>query len=303
MTQKDNILQELLELKSELAGISRQHIFQVPVGYFDVLAVEILKRVSTLESNNKAEETGFLSPLPGVLSKQIPYSTPPGYFNNLPEEILKKAKALKADNVAGELASLSPLLSKISKQTPYTVPAGYFDNLEKKPEQKIISDKDQTAEEELESISPLLSGLKRQTTYTLPEGYFENFQNTIVKETPAAKTKVIAFTSRKWFRYAAAALVTGFVATIGLLLLNKPERIDPSTKSFDWVQKNMKKVSTDDINEFVELASAGTPDVVKTDAKDEINNLLKDVSDKEIQDFLNDTQPAESETDDDLILN
>ena len=65
----------------------------------------------------------------------------------------------------------------------------------------------------------------------------------------------------------------------------------------------MKKVSTDDINEFVELANAGTADVAKTGARDEINNLLKDVSDKEIQDFLNDTQAAESETDDDLILN
>ena len=65
----------------------------------------------------------------------------------------------------------------------------------------------------------------------------------------------------------------------------------------------MKKVSTDDINEFVELASAGTPDIVKTDTKDEISNLLKDVSDKEIQDFLNDTQAAETETEDDLNLN
>ena len=44
-------------------------------------------------------------------------------------------------------------------------------------------------------------------------------------------------------------------------------------------------------------------DIAKTETKDEINNLLKDVSDKEIQDFLNDTQAVESETDDDLILN
>ena len=65
----------------------------------------------------------------------------------------------------------------------------------------------------------------------------------------------------------------------------------------------MKKVSTDDINEFVELANAESTDVVKTDTKDEISNLLKDVSDKEIQDFLNDTQTAEPETEDDLILN
>ena len=303
MTQKDNILQELLDLKSELAAISRQNIFQVPVGYFDGLAGEILKKVMALEADNEAEERGFLSPLVSNLSKQFPYSAPVGYFDSLPEQILKKIKLAEPDNVADELASLSPLLSKISKQVPYTAPAGYFDTIEKNLYQTIVNDSDQTAGEELESISPLLGQLKNKPTYTVPEGYFENLQTAIVKQNFAPEVKVISISSHKWFRYAAAALVVGFVATIGLLLLNKPERIDPSTKSFAWVQKNMKKVSTDEINQFVELASTGTPDVVKTDPKDEINNLLKDVSDKEIQDFLNDTQAAESDTDDDQILN
>lgn len=65
----------------------------------------------------------------------------------------------------------------------------------------------------------------------------------------------------------------------------------------------MKKVSTDDINEFVELASTETTDVVKVETKDDISNLVKDISDKEIQDFLNDTQSAEAGSDDDIILN
>jgi hypothetical protein len=303
MTQKDIILKELLELKSELAAINRQNIFQVPAGYFDGLAAEILKKVRLLDLGKGPEKFDFLSPLAADLSKQMTYSTPAGYFDNLPEQLLKRIKASEADNATDELASLSPLLSKISKQAPYAVPAGYFDTVEKKLEQIIIRDNGQTAEEELENISPLLRGLKKQTTYSIPEGYFENLQLPVVNENTDTTKKVISITSRKWFRYAAAALVIGFVATIGFLLLNKPKGIDPTDKSFAWVQKNMKKVSTDDINEFVELASAETPDAAKTGAKDEINNLLKDVSDKEIQDFLNDTQTAESETDDDLILN
>lgn len=302
MTPKDNILNELLELKSALAAISRENIFEVPAGYFDGLAAEILKKTRALESGNEAGKSDFSS-LATDLSKQTPYSIPAGYFNNLPEQILKRVKSAEPGNAADELASLSPLLSKISKQLPYTVPAGYFDTLERKLEQTIKGDNDQAATEESESISPLLSGLKNKTTYTVPAGYFENLQPPIAKENPIRETKVISITSRKWFRYAAAALVIGFVATIGLLLIKKPDPIDPTEKSFAWVQKNMKKVSTDDINEFVELASAGTTDLSKTGAKVEINNLLKDVSDKEIQDFLNDTQVAESETDDDLILN
>ena len=98
MTQKDNILQELLELKSELAAISRPNIFTVPVGYFDGLAGEILEKVKALDSGSESEETGFISPLWSNLSKQIPYSTPAGYFNNLPEQILKRVKESESDN-------------------------------------------------------------------------------------------------------------------------------------------------------------------------------------------------------------
>ena len=231
------------------------------------------------------------------------YQAPAGYFEGLADEILKRVKALESATAKEELANLSPLLSTISKEMPHSFPAGYFDTLGKKLEQTISTNTDQTAREELENLSPLLGGLKKRKTYTVPEGYFENLQPSMGLENSGSPTKVIPITRYKWFRYAAAAVVIGFVATMGFLVLNKKENIDPESKSYAWVKKNLKKVSTDEINEFVELANEGTTDVVKIDAKDEITNLLKDVSDKEIQDFLNDTQSAESGTDDDLILN
>jgi len=255
MTQRDNILKELRELNSDLGGLNQQPVFQVPGGYFD----------------------------------------------NLADEVLKKVKASEAASAKEELALLSPFLSAISKSTPYSVPVGYFDGFEKKLVEIIFAGKDQTVSEELESLSPLLSGLKNKPTYTVPEGYFQHLQQPIEHAAPATKTKVVSLTGRKWFRYAAAAIVVGFIAAIGFMLSNKKETVDPTDKSFAWVQKNMKKVSTDEINEIVELANATSPDIVKTDTKDEVNNLLKDVSDKEIQDFLNDTGTAETE--DDLILN
>lgn len=257
MTQRQNILQELQELKSILADTSFQNPYQAPAGYFDGLADEILNRV----------------------------------------------KALEASSASDELATLSPLLSSISKKMPHSVPAGYFDELGKKLEQTISTGTEETAQEELESLSPLLNGLKKKSTYTVPEGYFENLQPAIDKENVVEKVKVVSIARQKWFRYAAAALVIGFVATIGFFALNKNEKLDPENKSFAWVKKNLKKVSTDEINKFVELANEETTDVAKNDGKDEINNLLNDVSDKEIQEFLNDTQLAESGTEDDLILN
>ena len=302
MTQPDIILQELLELKSTLAGISRQNPFQVPLSYFDDLASEILTKVKALSTNPEDGQLQSLSPL-FLASKQVPYSAPAGYFDGLAENILKNVKALEATNAADELASLSPLLSSISKQNLYTAPVGYFDTLDKTLAQITIDFGNESVGEELENISPLLAGLKKQTPYTLPVGYFENLPYRNARENTVPAAKVISITSRKWFRYAAAALVIGFVATVALLMLNKPERIDPADKSFSWVQKSMKKVSTDEINEFIELANAGNPEVVKTTGREEINNLLKDVSDKEIQDFLNETQTAVPETDDDLIMN
>jgi hypothetical protein len=255
-----------------------------------------------LETSAEDEQLTSSSPLYKA-SKQVPFSSPAGYFDGLAEKILKIVKGSEATNAADELASLSPLLSSISKQNLYTVPAGYFDTLDKKLATIPIDFKNESVQEELENISPLLGGLKKQTPYTLPGGYFESLKYDNPRENNVPAAKVISITSRKWFRYAAVALVIGFVATVGFLLLNKPDRIDPADKSFSWVQKSMKKVSTDEINEFIELANAGTPDAVKTNGKEEINNLLKDVSDKEIQDFLNETQTAVPETDDDLIMN
>ena len=304
MTNRENILQELQELKSILADAGFQNTYQVPTGYFDGLADEILKRVRALESTTAEEELKNLSPLLSSISKQMPHSVPAGYFDAFEKKLEQTISTNKDQTAQEELETLSPLLSELKNKNTYTIPEGYFEELGTKLKQTIsnVDVKGLTVQEELENLSPLLSTLKKKKTYTIPEGYFENLHPAIDKATiPAAK--VISITNHKLFRYAVAAVVIGFVATVGLLFFNNRESNDPADKSYSWVKKNLKKVSTDDINEFVELASAGTADVVKTDAKDEISNLLKDVSDNELQDFLNDTQTAESETGDELILN
>jgi len=236
------------------------------------------------------------------LAFQNTYQAPAGYFDGLADEILKRVKALDSTTTTEELANLSPMLSAIKKEMPYSVPAGYFDTFGEKIERTVSNQIDQDAQEELQGLSPLLRGLKNKETYTVPEGYFENLQPLVDTESKRSEAKVISITGRKWFRYAAAAIVIGFVATLALLLKDNRD-IDPGTKSYAWIQKSLKKVSTDDINEFVELASTETADVVKVDAKDDISDLVKDISDKEIQDFLNDTQSAEAGMDDDIILN
>jgi len=301
MQHRDDILQELIELNSRLAVFSKKNVFHVPESYFNELPSRIMAKLETARNLPVQEElpSGLL---PNV-SRQAPYSPPPGYFDGLAENLLNVVKASEASQAAEELSSLSPLLSSISKQNVYEVPTGYFDSLDRQIAQTVNDENEQSVQEELELISPLLASFKKLTPYSVPVGYFENLQYNVATENIVQTTKVVSITGRRWFRYAAAALVIGFVATIALLLINKPKAVDPSEKSFAWVQKNMKKVSTDEISEFIELANTGNTDAGKPNGHDDIKDLLKDVSDKEIQDFLNETQPAVTETDDDQIMN
>lgn len=231
---------------------------------------------------------------------QPTYTVPAGYFESFPAEVMKRIKALDAaENPADELASLSPLLSGLSKKMPHTVPAGYFETLSQSLEQHIETT--ENAAVELETISPLLSELKYKSTYTVPHGYFENFPEAMVKKATGKGARVVGMGGRSWLRYAAAAVMIGFIAVTALLFFNKPDTPNPT--SHDLVKKMMKKVSTDEINSFVE-SSIETPVVAQVSATTEVKNLMKDVSDKEIQDFLTDTQSTDPDNgDDDLILN
>lgn len=249
MTQKENILQELNELKSTLATVTPQNVYTVPVGYFDGLAAEALSRI----------------------------------------------KAMEAKNAIEELRYLSPLLSTISRQMPNAVPAGYFEGLAEKLMEMVRESNDhQTAKEELETLSPLLSGLKKTMPYSVPQGYFESLAEK--RNKPAAK--VVSITHRSWFRYAAAAVITGIVVLAGFIYFNSRNSLDPVEQPYAWVKKSIKKVDKADIDAFVKLADEELNNqaaVASIPVKpEEIKELLKDVSDKEIQDFLEETTVTES---------
>jgi hypothetical protein len=107
---------------------------------------------------------------------------------------------------------------------------------------------------------------------------------------------------RKWFKYAVAASVTAMVALSAVLWLTQKSTPGVNKQPYAWVEKNMKKVSTEDISRFVDLADETTPDVVKADVSTDIKNLLKNVSDKEIQDFLKDV-PSDETEEDDILFN
>ena len=249
---------------------------------------------------DKIQELKELDSMLGGLPSQNIYSVPEGYFEDLAIQVLKRVKALEAGNAGEELTQLSPLLSGISKVGPFELVGGYFDGFEEKIMATIRQSEDyQTAGEELSVLSPLLSGIGKQNPYTVPQGYFENFGNNIYLKSPTQqKARTVSMVNRKWFRYAAAAIVVGFIALTGIQFLNNNSGgISHPTEVID-----LKNVSTDDINNFILVTDEGATEQTSV-AKSDIKDLMKDVSDKDLQDFLNKTSAETEETDADILLN
>ena len=247
-----------------------------------------------------------LANLGSVLANHDPqnfYAVPAGYFEGLADQILNRIKALEASNAKDELSYLSPFLSNISKEMPYSVPAGFFQDLSEDVLKKISEHKDhQTSKEEIETLSPLLSSLKNKNPYSIPAGYFEKLETGVEKK----ETKVISITKRRWYRLAVAAVIIGIVAISGLAIF-KSKQVDPNKNPQAWIEKNVdKKVSKNKLDEFVKLAEGESISVAneKDDVKlAEIKELMKDVPEKEIEDFLNDAIALESNADTDGSMN
>ena len=251
------------------------------------------------------ELTELESTLYNVPARNI-YQVPDGYFEGFAVLVLNRIKALNSAGSREELNYLSPLLNTISKQVPYSVPEGYFNELPESLMAGIRSHEDyQTSDEELSSLSPLLNSMGKQNPYSVPDGYFENFGKDInLKSDNKPAAKIVSMVNRKWFRFAAAAVVIGFIAITGIsLFFNKTVSV---SNTHEWVKQNLKKISTDDINTFIQTAEeeSSQHSIVTTAPKTtDINDLMKDVSDKDIQEFLNKTNASAEDSDADILLN
>ena len=249
MTTKDNILQELAGLNSQLANLQAAN----------------------------------------------PYALPEGYFDNLPAFMLARIKASSATNTGEELSYLAPAISNLSKEMPYAIPSGYFENLAESVLQK-INEQALSPEKELETISPLLSSLKKEMPYRVPAGYFENIAaTTILKEEPVKEAKVVSFISRKWFRYAAAAVITGIILLAGFQFFNIEK--EPGGKALAKFTRDIKKMDEQQKNDMIDFFDAGLDGKESAQlsndnkkSKKEVQDLLEGVSDEELKDFQEQTE-------------
>ena len=119
MSNKAEIVNELMEISPLLAGMERINPYSVPAGYFEGLDEHLLT-LAKVEDHSSA--------LRGIAMKN-PMQVPSGYFDSLAGSILDKIKAEENPSVEQELRSLSPMLYAMDKVNVFSVPAGYFESL------------------------------------------------------------------------------------------------------------------------------------------------------------------------------
>lgn len=235
-------------------------------------------------NNDIIQELNNLESSLSRLSRENIYSVPKGYF----------------DSFEARVRSLI-WLSTLPSDSPYAVPTGYFNALADQVMQRIRNHPDyQSSKEELASISPLLNSLDKRPVYSVPEGYFENFN--AGTGGVQGRSKIISLGHRKWFRYAAAAIVTGVVAVGALMIYNgtNSKRSDSAGNApLAKFEKEVKKIddvkSTEKLIDFMD-AGLNEKELAtnhKTMKTEDVQQLLKDVSTEELSEFSEQSKDIE----------
>ena len=211
------------------------------------------------------------------------YHVPEGYFEGFAASVLAKIKGTgNFSGPAEEIALLSPLLAGISRKMPYSVPDNYFSD-------NIVSLPAFTSDEE----SLVLSFIEKEMPYEVPRGYFASVPETVLEKLNSRR-KTVPFIRRKWMHLAAAAVVAGIITLSGLAYFNS----GPSVK--DPVAVEIKNASTEELNAFVKTTDISMTDENSTAQNNsDVRQLLKDVSDNELEAFLEQI-PTDDEEDFDI---
>jgi hypothetical protein len=277
VNQQSTILNELRELSPTLASIPRVNVFKVPDGYFETLPALLLLQTGNKESADiksgsvpegyfdslaasimariKGEsvapftETEESVVLAGIGNKNV-FTVPQGYFDGLATAVFSRVNTESIE---------STVLAGIGNTNVFTVPLGYFEGLAGNVMARINSENN-NVQHETSEISTLVANIGNKNVFTVPHGYFEQLADTITITKQTAPAKVIRMNIRRTLlKYAAAAVVTGFIAISAFFVLNQ----DKSPLSSDNLAAIKKADAIIKTNSFdKELASISDADIV-----------------------------------------
>lgn len=266
MNQPNYILKELEALSPVLAAIPRCNVFKVPQGYFEQLPAQMLQQITDTASVPEGYFTHLASQImarikqealtegeansaiiDAIGNKNI-FSTPAGNFDALPQAIVSRIKTAEEQ---------STLLSNIGNKNVWSVPAGYFAN-------NVASILQATAEAdvrlETRLISGTVAGIGNANVFTVPRGYFEQLPQSI-QQKKAAPARLVKMGMRtRLMKYAAAAVITGLLASAGIWIYNSKmsSGTSPQLKALMAEAKQINKTDSFD----KELNSIGDAEIV-----------------------------------------
>lgn len=285
--------------------------YKVPAGYFESFPDRLLLRAKAQEETVSAVLQGANKPA---------YTVPTGYFESFPILLLMRVKGGEAEysandlgegldlsgNAGEELAALSPLLNGIGRKMPFATPEGYFSDLTDNAVSGVQAI--DFVNGELENLSPLMASLKDKAVYEAPAGYFETLPRLVLNKAKAgqdeasyadpvpAKVVSISFASRV-MRYAVAAAVVGIVAVGAWWYVGKSgtavKPSDIAQVKDPVVPVDLNKLSEAELQSYLdEQTTPLSSEVLAMNAKaddikaGDMSNMLVDVSDEEIQKYL-----------------
>jgi hypothetical protein len=276
VNQPSTILNELRELSPLLASVPRVNVFNVPdgyfetlpallllksgnevsadiqsaavpEGYFDNLASGIMARIKE-ETVTGINETATSVVLAGIGNKNV-FTVPKGYFEELPDAVISR---LDNENIG------SKLLDGIGNTNVFTVPGNYFEGLADQIMAR-LNNENSNVQQETAEISAVVANIGNKNVFTVPQGYFENLALPVTKQ--AAPAKLVRMNTRRTFlRYAAAAVVTGFLAISAFFVWNQGNKPSLSADNIAAIKKADTIIKTNSFDK--ELASISDADIV-----------------------------------------
>jgi hypothetical protein len=273
MTTNPEIAQELMELGSSLAGVTRHNPFTIPVGYFEGFAQNMLQKIAIDDDLVLTRK-----PIEDVLS------VPEGYFDGLAASILDRIKVTEgepAETEEDQDPPLSPVLETLRHQQPYTVPAGYFEAIEDALEAKRI-------------LTTTLADLYKRPTYIVPEGYFDGLSTAILEKCRDRSAKLVPIWRKRVVRFAVAAVLLGVMA-LGAVKFSASQSGDSLMAmnthfSNDEFEKGLEGITNEDIIRYLESTGDGFASLAIADVVNEQELPDEDAyffEENTLDDFLN----------------
>lgn len=281
------IILELEGISKKVAAIPRVNVFSVPKGYFNTLTTSILGTI-------QAESLVFPAKKPLNVGE-----VPEGYFEGLASQIMRKIRN-QEELAKEEINTLSTVVSQVGNKNIFSIPEGYFDGLANQVMNRIFS-QEESVKEETRIISPVVSEVGNKNIYSVPEGYFESLPEVITLRIPEPAKVISMKRNLSFFKYAVAAVITGFLGLSVFNFLNNKEITNNiqseavmakaseiiKNKTFDIELQN---VSDNEIEQFLTESGEDVKAALVASVIDENNLPASDeylTDDKTLDEYLN----------------